>query len=58
MTDLIAALTLLGAPAAALFALRCTVQHQFRKERAGYPIGRSMVPAPLHKGTTNYRSAL
>ena len=37
MTDLIAALTLLGAPAAALFALRCTVQHQFRRERGDDP---------------------
>lgn len=35
MTDLIAAFTLLGTPAAALFALRCTVRHQLYKERAG-----------------------
>ena len=32
MIDLFAALTLLGAPAAALFAIRCTIQRQFRRE--------------------------
>lgn len=32
MIDLFAALTLLGAPAAALFAIRCAIQRQFRRE--------------------------
>ena len=33
MTDMIAALTLLGAPALALFAVRCAIARQFRRER-------------------------
>ncbi len=33
MTDLVAALTLLGAPAAVLLAVRCAIQRQFRRER-------------------------
>jgi hypothetical protein len=35
MTNLFAALTLLGAPAAALYAIRCAIQRQFRRERDG-----------------------
>lgn len=31
MTDLVAALTLLGAPAAVLLAVRCAIQRQFRR---------------------------
>lgn len=38
MTDLITALTLLGTPAAALYALRCTVRRQFRKEHADHSV--------------------
>lgn len=33
MIDLLAALVLLGAPAAALFAIRCAIRRQFRRER-------------------------
>ena len=33
MTDLLAALSLLGAPAAALFTVRYVIQRQFRRER-------------------------
>lgn len=32
MMDLLAALILLGAPAAALFAIRCAIRRQFRRE--------------------------
>ncbi|MEX7474031.1 hypothetical protein AB4Z39_30530 [Mycobacterium adipatum] len=56
MTDLIAALTLLGAPAAALFALRCTVQHQFRRERGEHP--GSWTAAPQHARATKSPRAL
>ncbi len=33
MMDLLAALILLGAPAAALFAIRCAINHQGRDDR-------------------------
>lgn len=33
MIDLLAALTLLGAPAAALYGVRCAITRQFRKEQ-------------------------
>lgn len=49
MIDLLAALILLGAPAAALFAIRCIIQRQFRRECDEVALSSSAARSP-HRG--------
>lgn len=37
MTEMLAALMLIGVPASVLFAVRCAIQRQNHRDRTGYP---------------------